>query len=266
MLSLGAHGISGLWGGKCFCRVQSSKTAFRQIVWKKARKPSVRYNQDISRYHLHFGKLIKVQRRSHFTSERWLTSVPRTPTPSWSKYSLTCAEPKTAKINRNMIWFDKSRVCPRANKVLTPISGTVQNASAAYLSLWWLHRYSKAGGKAVECEWVSGNTSPLGSNSFVLMGYDPYRVDLWTWTTQNPSNAPPDPLVRITRKYFGSHHKYTSSDCWCGISFLKNDYYPLIIWQSVHCRLARCRKRSLVLTRNNCLSSRSFCSISKQCQ
>lgn len=156
MLSLGGHGISGLWGGKCFCRVQSSKTAFRQIAWKKARKASVRYNQDISRY----GKLIKVQRVSHFTSERWPTSVPRTPTPSWSKYSLTCAEPTTAKINRNMIWFDKSRVCPRANKVLTPTSGTVQNASAAYLSLWWLHWYSKAGGKAVECEWVSGNTSP----------------------------------------------------------------------------------------------------------
>lgn len=93
----------------------------------------------------------RIEMLGNFTSEWWLTSVPWTLTPQLVKVHArverdTYAEPKTAKINRNLSLFDKSRVCPRANKVFTPISRTVKNVSPAYLSLWWLHKYSKAAG------------------------------------------------------------------------------------------------------------------------
>lgn len=50
MLLLGAHRISGLWEGKCFYRVKSSKTGFRQIEKRSKTKCA-----------LHLFKLCKIE-------------------------------------------------------------------------------------------------------------------------------------------------------------------------------------------------------------
>lgn len=90
MLLVGAHRMSGLWGGKCFFRVHcsqniinSSIAGFRQIAQNKAKWPkqlkSVIPMCLRSRYHWRFGKLRKAAVKKHKTNNQNFTETIRNP-------------------------------------------------------------------------------------------------------------------------------------------------------------------------------------------
>lgn len=68
------------------------------------------------------------------------TNITCTVTPSWSKCTLTWRDTQLQREQlKNKQKYEyvcpKSKVCPRANKVLGPIHRTVKNIPAAHLSL-----------------------------------------------------------------------------------------------------------------------------------
>lgn len=101
-------------------------------------------------------------------------------------------------------------------------------------------------------------TSTLGTSSFVFMGYDPDREELWTERLKihqmhhlvHWSGLPETALVAIIIHFI----------------FMLNFFFQKWLLSFNHLAGCRLQAGSVELTRNKRLSSRSFCSISKQCQ